>query len=275
MRPGAELASTGMAVILVEAAVTWTAGAAAAITVVGATVAAWLVDLLLRGAERRLAQRSGVASLDAAGHTRLRVVRRLLFAVIISAGLFLALLQFDSFDRLASAALASGALISAVVGFAARDTLGSAVAGVSLAITQPIRVGDVIAVGDLRGTVDDVTLTATWIRTPDGSRAIVPNQVVTTSVVRNDSIGGAPVTPSASVWIAATADDAAALAALAALPGATGSAVEETAVGGIRVSVDGAPVAATERATTERALRAAALAALRAAGIERNGPDPA
>ena len=62
--------------------------------------------------------------------------------------MFLALLQFDSFDRLASAALASGALISAVVGFAARDSLGNAIAGVALAVSQPIRVGDVVTIGD-------------------------------------------------------------------------------------------------------------------------------
>ncbi len=56
-----------MTVIFVDAAVTWTAGAAAAVTIVVSLIAAWTVDIVLRGAERRLAARSGVASLDAPG----------------------------------------------------------------------------------------------------------------------------------------------------------------------------------------------------------------
>ncbi len=255
-----------------DATVSWTQGSAAAFTLIIALVAAWAVDLVLRGVERRLAARSGLASLDASGHTRLRVVRRLVFALIVGTGVFLALLQFDSFDRLASAALASGALISAVVGFAARDSLGNAVAGVALAVSQPIRVGDVVTIGDVRGTVEDVTLSTTWLRTPDGSRHIVPNQVVTTSAIRNDTIGREPVLPTASVWIAPQADTAAALAVLQGLPAATSAAVEETVIGGTRLSATGAPVAGAARAAAEATLRADALAALQAAGVQRAGP---
>lgn len=262
-----------MDVILVDATVGWTEGAAAAFTLVIALACAWAVDLVLRGVERRLAARSGLASLDASGHTRLRVVRRLVFALIIGTGVFLALLQFDSFDRLASAALASGALISAVVGFAARDSLGNAVAGVALAVSQPIRVGDVVTIGETRGTVEDVTLSTTWLRTADGARLIVPNQVVTTSVIRNDTIGREPVTPTASVWIAPAADAAAALSALSGLPGASGAAVEETVVGGTRLSATRPPVDGAERVAAEAALRADALAALQAAGVERAGTN--
>ena len=255
-----------------DATVSWTQGSAAAFTLLIALVAAWAVDLVLRGVERRLADRSGLASLDASGHTRLRVVRRLMFALVVGTGVFLALLQFDSFDRLASAALASGALISAVVGFAARDSLGNAVAGVALAVSQPIRVGDVVTIGDVRGTVEDVTLSTTWLRTADGARLIVPNQVVTTSAIRNDTIGREPVLPSASAWIAATADAGAALEALLGLPGATAATVEESVIGGTRVSVTGTPIAGAARAGAEADLRAAALAALDAAGVQRAGP---
>jgi small-conductance mechanosensitive channel len=260
-----------MATILVHAEIGWAAGGAAAATLLAALALAWAIDLLLRGAERRLAERSGAALLDAKGHTRLRMVRRLVFALIVAAGLFIALLQFESFDRFASAALASGALISAIIGFAARDSLGNALAGIVLAITQPVRFGDVVTIGDSRGTVEDVTLTATWLRTADGSRLIVPNQLVTTSVVRNETIGGEAVAPSASIWIAPRADARSALSALAAIPGADGAAIEESAPGGTRLSVSAPPVPAVERAAAESQLRAAAHEALQAAGIDRAG----
>lgn len=249
----------------------WTAGAAAAATLLAALVLAWAVDLVLRGAERRLAERSRMVVLDAAGHTRLRVVRRLVFATIVVAGLFIALLQFDSFDRFASAALASGALFSAIIGFAARDSLGNALAGIVLAVTQPLRFGDVVTIGEARGTVEDVTLTTTWLRTADGSRLIVPNQLVMTNVVGNETIGGEPVTPSASIWIAPGADAAAALAALQAIPGAESAAIEQAEPGGTRLSVSAPPVPAVERAGAESGLRAAAHEALRAAGVARAG----
>ena len=258
-----------MTTILAE--ISWTAGAAAAATLLAALTLAWAVDLLLRGAERRLAERSHVVVLDAAGHTRLRVVRRLVFAAIVVAGLCIALLQFDSFDRFASAALASGALFSAIIGFAARDSLGNALAGIVLAVTQPVRFGDVVTIGEARGTVEDVTLTTTWLRTADGSRLIVPNQLVMTNVVRNETIGGEPVAPSASIWIAAGADAGAALAVLQAIPGAESAAIEEAAPGGTRLSVSAARVPPVERAATESKLRASAHETLQAAGIARAG----
>jgi small-conductance mechanosensitive channel len=79
--------------------------------------------------------------------TRLRFVRRLVEALIIVVGIATALSQFTALDRFATSVLASTAFIVAVVGFAAQQTLANVIAGVMLAITQPIRIGD----GSLRG----------------------------------------------------------------------------------------------------------------------------
>ena len=57
-------------------------------------------------------------------------------------GLAIALAQFDGINRLAASLLASGAIAAAILGFAARQTLANFVAGIMLAVTQPIRVGD-------------------------------------------------------------------------------------------------------------------------------------
>ena len=43
------------------------------------------------------------------------------------------------------------------------------IAGVTLALTQPIRVGDMVEIGEVRGRVEDLTLTFTWVRTPTGA----------------------------------------------------------------------------------------------------------
>ncbi len=235
---------------------------------------AWIVSRALRATERRLAERRGVAGLDASGQTRLRFIRRLVFAAIIALGVFAALIQFDSLDRIASAALASGALLTAILGFAARESLANLVGGVTIAITQPIRVGDRISVADVAGIVEDVTLTYTWVRTADGGHIAVPNEVLTTTPLRNDSIGEHVVEPSATVWITGDADEAAAIALLGNGTDVVRATVDDTAPEGVRLRVAGPPVAPGERPAVEAALRTEALRALREAGIPRAGGEP-
>ena len=67
-------------------------------------------------------------------------------------------------------------MLGLVVGFAARQTLANGIAGILLAITQPIRIGDLVTFEDETGEVEDVQLTYTYIRLDDGGRLIVPNE---------------------------------------------------------------------------------------------------
>ena len=62
--------------------------------------------------------------------------------MLLVIGMLAALSQFAGLGRVAGSFLASGALVAAIVGFAARQTLANLVAGIMLAITQPLRVGD-------------------------------------------------------------------------------------------------------------------------------------
>ncbi|MCD6727995.1 MAG: mechanosensitive ion channel family protein [Solirubrobacteraceae bacterium] len=260
-----------MGLILTHGAASWQTLAAAGATLLGTLIVAWLAAHLMSVTERRLAARPGARALDAADATRLRFVRRLVLAVIVAVGLFLALLQFDAFGRLAGAALASSAVLSAIIGFAARESLSNMISGVTLAVTQPVRVGDHVEIADIAGTVEDVTLTYTWLRTADQGRVIVPNQILTSAPIRNDSIREHHVAPSVTVWIAPDGDEAAALRALLEVEGAAEASVDEVSPEGVRLRVAGPPEAAARRAVTEARLRAGALRAIREAGIPRPG----
>ena len=92
--------------------------------------------------------------------------------VILLIGAALALSQFDKLERLATGLLASSAVLGLVLGLAARQVLANPIAGILLAITQPIRIGDSIEIGDEAGRVNDITLAYTYIdtarRPPDG-----------------------------------------------------------------------------------------------------------
>src|ERR1700694_5806702 len=136
----------------------------AAIIVVSAVVAK-VIDL--RMARRQLAP--GVA-------TRYRVLRRSVMVGIVFMGILSALLVIPQVRALAGALLASSAVVTVVIGFAAQRTLGNFAAGLVIAFTQPVRLGDRVSVGGERGTVEEIALTYTIIRADDNSRHVIPNE---------------------------------------------------------------------------------------------------
>lgn len=117
--------------------------------------------------------------------TRLRILRRLLFAAIIVVLAALALSQFTELKRLATGILASTAVIGLVVGFAAQHTIGNMVAGVQIAVSQPIRIGDRISFEETNGRVTDITLSYTYVDPGDGSAVVIPNQLLVEGIVHN------------------------------------------------------------------------------------------
>jgi small-conductance mechanosensitive channel len=179
-----------------------TAGA----TVLAALVVAQLVDRALSRRGRTLSRAVAGGDLSPVAVTRLRLVRRLVFALIVLIGVALALAQFPSVKRVATGVLASSAVLGLVVGFAARQTLANAIAGIMLAITQPVRVGDLVTFEEQTGEVEDVRLTYTYIRLDDGTRFIVPNERLAQSSVQNHTILDPRVQVEVSVWLPADAD---------------------------------------------------------------------
>ena len=239
----------------------------AAITLVVTIVLALVVDRLVLARAKHVADRFAETGVSRATQTRLQVVRRLVFVVILAIGIALALSQFGSIRRLATGILASGALLGLVVGFSARQTIANFVAGILVAITQPIRIGDRVTFEEETGRVDDVTLSFTYIDTGDGRLMVVPNERIVTGVLFNHSTGdqSAPVT--AAVWLRADADLPAARRALESAGVATVSVAEITPEG-VQLEVGtGRERGRTRTGDEEAALRERAQRALREAGL--------
>ena len=185
----------------------------AVVTVLLALLLAQIVDRTIARRGGRLTQVVG-AELSPVASTRLRLVRRLIFATIIVLGVALALAQFAAVKRVATGVLASSAVLGLVVGFAARQVLANAVAGILIAITQPIRIGDLITFEERTGTVEDIRLTYTYVVAADESRVIIPNERLAQNTVENHTIVDPRVRVEADVWIAPEVDALRALAAL-------------------------------------------------------------
>ncbi|HXQ89540.1 MAG TPA: mechanosensitive ion channel domain-containing protein [Solirubrobacterales bacterium] len=128
-----------------------------------------------------------VSQVSRTTRTRLRLLRRLGFLAVFLVVAMLALSQFTELHRLAAGVLASTALVVAVVGFAAQRTLSNLIAGIQIAVSQPIRIGDRVSFEEQEGRVTDITLSYTYIDPGDGSSVVVPNQLLVEGIVHNHS----------------------------------------------------------------------------------------
>jgi small-conductance mechanosensitive channel len=243
---------------------------AAAITFAVALVVAFIVDRFVIGRATRVAARVGegrAVSVSRAAQTRLRLIRRLVFVIIIVIGAFLALSEFTKLNKLATGLLASSAVLGIVLGLAARQILANPLAGILLSISQPIRIGDLVTIAEETGRVDDLTLSHTFIDTGDGRLVIVPNETVVTGVVVNRSTGDLTAPAMASVWVPPGADLELAREALARLEPSQIDVAEMTP-DGMRIEIHGPRrPGGTRAAGEEAALRERAQRLLREAGV--------
>lgn len=97
------------------------------------------------------------------------------------------LAQFTSLGRLAAGIFASTAVLGLIIGFAAQNTIANIIAGILIAVTQPIRIGDRIGFEEREGRVVDITLSYTFVDPGDGSRVVIPNQLLVEGIVHNHS----------------------------------------------------------------------------------------
>src|SRR3954451_18336540 len=120
--------------------------------------------------------------------TRYRVLRKSIFTGIVFIGGVSALLVIPQGRAVAGGVLASSAVVGLVIGFASQRTIGNVVAGILIAITQPLRLGDRVTVQGTEGVVEEIGLTYTWIRTHDNDRLVVPNEKLASESIRNSTI---------------------------------------------------------------------------------------
>jgi small-conductance mechanosensitive channel len=146
--------------------------------------------------------------------TRYRIFRRMVIVVILVVGLFSALLAIPEVRAVAGGLLASTALLGIILGFAAQRTLGNFIAGLLIALAQPVRIGDRVEYEGAPGVVEEIGLTYTFIRAADRRRIVVPNEKLASDTIINASIRSRETFAEVSVPVPLAADLDAALDAL-------------------------------------------------------------
>lgn len=233
-------------------------------TLVGAGILLLFLDrFVARWLDSTLSRRE----VGATSSTRLRFSWRVLEATIAIVAIAIALGQFADLSGIARALLASSAIGALIIGFASRQVIANAVAGIMLAASQPLRIGDLVTFEGETGIVEDIRLTSTWLRTLSDARIVVPNERLAAGVLRNDSIGSPTVAVEVSIWLDPSVNETKALEALHSLEGVRARIAETHPEGGIRILVMGKPGKAAERIPLEGDLRRDALEALRKAKV--------
>jgi small conductance mechanosensitive channel len=166
-----------------------------------ASIAARVVHVVVAAALRRdrhhLIDRTAAAFVRSLAQISIYLVAFILYAHLVPA-----------LRSLGTALLASVSVASLIIGLAAQHTLGDLIAGIALVIYRPFQVGDNVQVsaptGLESGIVESVSAGYTTLRTPDNRCVIVPNSVMATQIIINQTHSRGPM--EASISISLTAD---------------------------------------------------------------------
>jgi small-conductance mechanosensitive channel len=123
--------------------------------------------------------------------TQVRVLVRVLDTIVVLLTLGFALMTFDTVRQYGISLFASAGVAGVIFGLAAQPVLSNLIAGIQLAMTQPIRLEDAVTVQNEYGWVEEITATYVVIRLWDLRRLIVPlNYFISTAVLQLDAAGG-------------------------------------------------------------------------------------
>ncbi|HEY0506329.1 MAG TPA: mechanosensitive ion channel domain-containing protein [Lysobacter sp.] len=140
----------------------------------------WLAVRAVGAVERRILRRHPVEVADNLGarrvQTQTRVLSRIVQGALILAGVSIALMTFPAIRQLGTTLLASAGIIGLVAGIAAKPVFGNLIAGLQIALTQPIRLDDVVIVQGEWGRIEEIDSTYVIVRIWDERRLVVPLQ---------------------------------------------------------------------------------------------------
>ncbi|HVU07184.1 MAG TPA: mechanosensitive ion channel domain-containing protein [Verrucomicrobiae bacterium] len=134
-------------------------------------------------------------------YTQVHVISKTLYVII---GLFAAasiLMLFEEVRQFGTSILASAGVVGIIIGFAAQKTISNLFAGFQLAMTQPIRLDDVVIVEGEWGRIEEITLTYIVIRIWDDRRLVVPLSYFIEKPFQNWTRTSANLLGSVFVWV--------------------------------------------------------------------------
>jgi small-conductance mechanosensitive channel len=141
-------------------------------------VISWLLINALKGIKFFILAKYDISTKDNLKarkmHTQLTVLERMLVTMVIIISIGIILMAIPQIRKVGVSLLASAGIAGIIIGFAAQKSIAMILAGFQIAITQPIRLEDVVIVEGEWGWVEEITLTYVVVRIWDKRRLIVP-----------------------------------------------------------------------------------------------------
>jgi small-conductance mechanosensitive channel len=107
-------------------------------------------------------------------YTQVSVIRKIIVTTVVIIATGSILMLFDPVRQFGTSILASAGIAGVVIGFAAQKTLGNVLAGIQIALTQPLLIDDIVVVEGEYGQIEEITLTYVTVRTWDLRRVVLP-----------------------------------------------------------------------------------------------------
>ncbi len=107
-------------------------------------------------------------------YTQFKILERILVFLILIIAISLALMTFSEIRKIGVSIIATAGVTGIILGFAAQKIIGGVLAGIQLAITQPIRLDDVVIVENEWGRIEEINLTYVIVRIWDQRRLVLP-----------------------------------------------------------------------------------------------------
>ncbi|MCA1759253.1 MAG: mechanosensitive ion channel family protein, partial [Bacteroidales bacterium] len=111
-------------------------------------------------------------------HTQFNIMERIIIFLIVVISIGLILMLFDDVRRVGISVFASAGVVGIIIGLAAQRAIAAVLAGLQIAITQPIRLDDVVIIEGEWGRIEEITLTYVVVRIWDQRRLIVPSTYI-------------------------------------------------------------------------------------------------
>jgi small-conductance mechanosensitive channel len=148
------------------------------VSIAGIVANTFLLIRTILAVEAMMTSRSEMLHYDAYKkrrvETRVQMIRRLLVFIILVLAIATILMNFKEVRQIGTGLLASAGVAGVIAGLAAQKSLSTIIAGLQIAITQPMRIDDVVIVESEWGTIEEITLTYVVIRVWDQRRLVVP-----------------------------------------------------------------------------------------------------
>ena len=138
----------------------------------------WLIVVGIRIAKKRVLRRFDVTLPDNLKarkyYTQFNILERILVAIVIVFAIGIALMTFDGIREIGVSVITSAGIAGIILGLSAQKAIGTLLAGIQIAITQPIRLDDVVIVEGEWGRIEEIRLTYVVVTIWDQRRMVLP-----------------------------------------------------------------------------------------------------